>query len=65
MDTRHTHANDDKEPFTSIGLQTLLILNRLRLQALLMQIDEDQNKPSESETDASDNCEQNAEGNGE
>jgi hypothetical protein len=47
---RDTHDNDDLNPWTSIGLQTNLILNRLRCDAQireLMKIDEQKQEQSE------------------
>jgi hypothetical protein len=35
------HDNDDFNPWTSIGLQTAMLLNRLRIQAQLLELQTD------------------------
>ncbi len=47
-----THDNDNFDPWSSIGLQALLIVNRLRLQAQIANLEEQ--KPYEEHAQADD-----------
>jgi len=39
------HDNDDFDPWTSLGLATAMVLNRLRCQAQLLELQTDEPKP--------------------
>lgn len=47
-------ANDNFDPFSAIGLQAALIVNKLRLQAQLLSIDEKQDEGGASNGETSD-----------
>jgi hypothetical protein len=63
MDGSNYANNDDFDPWTSIGLQTAMLLNRLRIQAQLLELqtDEKQNEQSGSDPNAGNADEQRAE----
>ena len=55
MERKTQLANDndnDKFPFVSIGLAALLILNKLRLAAQLLEMPEEQDKRGKGDTNA-------------
>jgi hypothetical protein len=41
------HDNDDFDPFTSLGLQTAMLLNRLRISAQLLELASEQKEGGE------------------
>jgi len=48
----HTHANDNFDPFTSLGLQTAMLLNRLRIQAQLLELTSEEKEGSEEKPES-------------
>lgn len=51
LNMRGTHDNDNENPWSSIGLQAAMIVNRLRCQAQLLELqtDKKQNEQPSSE----------------
>jgi hypothetical protein len=47
METKLTHANDNFDPWSSIGLAASMILNRLRNERLLLELREEQQEEAQ------------------
>jgi hypothetical protein len=46
------HDNDDFDPFTSLGLQTAMLLNRLRIKAQLLEFASEQKEGGEEKPES-------------
>ena len=55
---KHSHDNDNSDPFSAIGLQAALIVNKLRLQAQLVNFDKEHHENAGSHGDAGDSKKQ-------
>ena len=56
--TMRQHDNDNFDPFSAIGLQAALIVNKLRLQTQLTKIAEEHHEDAGSDGDRGDSKEQ-------